>query len=271
VKRALIITAVAVAALWATPAANAKGGVEKLQVCGQNGRCAAVATRDLQGPRGFQLLLAGPPRGTAPDHVPFYQLNATMHGGGEVLLFYVPGGVATDLQSRDWWQLPTSVAAAIERAAASVEPLRYGGVVRVTVDKAPVNDPSAYRALFGDLRVAALSDSQVDKRTLVTLSVENDTVSPWTGSKYHFALYDPAHDAVQVSGSDWLVAPPGLRAAIERDAGLTPPTAANSGGRDIPVAAYPAALAAVLALAALAMMVVRRRRYEHTLIVKEES
>jgi hypothetical protein len=143
--------------------------------------------------------------------------------------------------------------------------------VRVTVDKAPVNDPSAYQALFGDLRVAALSDSQIDERSLVTLSVENDTVSPWTGSKYHFALYDPGHGAVQVSGSDWLVAPRGLRAAIERDAGLTSPTTAKPGGRDIPAAAYPATLAAALTLAALAMMVVRRRRYEPTLIVKEES
>jgi hypothetical protein len=141
-------------------------------------------------------------------------------------------------------------------------------IVRVTVDKAAVDDPAAYRVLFTDLPAAALSNSQVDRRTLVTLAVENDTVSPWTGSKYHFALYDPAHHAVQVSGSGWLVAPPALRAAIERDAGLS---SAASGSGGIPTVAYPAALAAVLALAALAMTVVRRRRYEYTPIVKEES
>jgi hypothetical protein len=270
-RRRLIITAVALAALWAAPAAGAKGGVEKLQVCGQDGGCAAVAIRDLQGPRGFEILLGGAPRGTAPDHGPFYLLNATLHGGSKAHLFYVPGGGVTDLQAHHWWQLPTSVAAAIERAAATIEPLRYGGIVRVTVDNAAVDDPAAYHALFTELPAAALSDSQVDRRTLVTLSVENDAVSPWTGSRYHFALYDPGHHAVQVSGSDWLVAPPVLRAAIERDAGLSSPTAANSGGRDIPAAVYPAALAAVLALAALAMMVVRRRRHEYTPIVKEES
>jgi hypothetical protein len=270
-KRLLIVTAALAAALWAAPSASAKGVVEELEVCGQDGQCAGVAIRGLKGPRGVDVLLAGAPRGHAPDHVPFYRLNATMNGGSEVLtLFYVPGGVATDGHVDGWWQLPASLAAAIERAAAPIEPLRDGGVVEVTVDGTPVKDPSAYAALFGDLPYAALSDSQVNERTLVRLSVENDSESPWTGSKYHFALYDPGHHAVQVSGSDWLVAPAGLRDAIDRDAGLATP-ARTDRGRDIPVAAYLAALAAAVALASLATRFVRRRRYAHALVTKEES
>jgi MYXO-CTERM domain-containing protein len=268
-RRASIITAAIVVALWAAPSAGAKGTVEKLEVCGLDGQCASVLLGSLKGPHGLDIMLAGTPRTTPADTTPYYRLRAESADGITVLLFYVRGGLATSGPENGWFQFRPAVIAALDRAAAPMMPFHDGGPVRVTVDGRPANDPAPYRALLRELPPAAVTDDQIDRSTVVRLTIENAAVSPWTGGRYHFALYDPVHHVAKVSGSPWLSVPAAVRAAVLRDARVGAPVRTTGG--NVPALAVPTALIAVLGVAGLAALVVRRRRDERPFFVKEES
>jgi hypothetical protein len=263
-RRSLAIGAAALAAaLWAATPAAAKGPVEKLELCGQDNRCAAVVVPHLRD-RGLDWLNTARPADHPPrDHSPFYVLRATMPGGETVTMFYAGGATRSE---RSWARLHPALAEPVAAIAATLPPLREQ-IAGVTVAGHRVSDAQAYAPLLGNLPAVRLRDTQVNVRSLVSVTIGLSSPTPWSAGGSRFVLYDPAHHAVRPSGAGWQDAPRGLRAALERDAGLSA-QGRGTVGRGVAIAVVAAAAGiAVLSLFTL----VRRRRYPHPLVVKEES
>src|SRR5437660_3479437 len=104
--------------LLLAPAAQAKGPVKKLEMCGAGG-CASIPItpgRGIGRPEGLGMLLATPAT-EVPGPRPYVDLEVGMGpDGGTLNMFYVPGAQVAFYQG--WSQVPPDLGARLDAVAA---------------------------------------------------------------------------------------------------------------------------------------------------------
>src|ERR1041385_7398999 len=143
VKRPLVILIASILPLVLAPAAQAKGPVKKLEVCGDRG-CAAVPVTPGRGVGGREgvLMLLGTPVSQVPEPRPYVDLNVTIGDGeGAISMFYVPG--AQVVFHEGWSQVPPGLGAKLDAAAARLGTKRPT-IRTVVVGERISRDPGAY-------------------------------------------------------------------------------------------------------------------------------
>ena len=142
---AAVTTLSIVLALPAT--ATAKGPVEGLDVCGEQGCAAVPLDKQHGGPISMDAFLGSydAPNMDDPPPGPFYELRAQM-GGGTQTWFVVPGVDAVGADGV-WHPIPADVAGRIADAVRGVQPYDFR-VTAVYVDKRAVKDTGAFAPLF---------------------------------------------------------------------------------------------------------------------------
>jgi hypothetical protein len=239
--RPLIITFLA-AALVAPAAAQAKGELTSLRVCGQDG-CKAVTGREVLralGPLGeSSVSMAAPPMGA------FYLLEASLGHGETATSFYVPGGYTAFQDS--FARIPEPAASALAAATRDLAGYR----VRITtakVDGHVSQHPGAYAGLFQRLPVARNLAGIYSERW-VRIILTADRPNPWSGSPVVYAVRS---GLVQGPDVRWYAVPKPLAQLIRADAGLAPRH--SSSRRPLLAGAV-----GLLAAAGAALMILRRR------------
>src|SRR6476469_2655301 len=152
-KRLLIPLLVVTAAGLLAPAAQAKGPVTHLSVCGEAGQCVSVPitpASGLGGPMGLdQLLGHRVARGPFPQ--PFVGLRVSVPGG-TMQMDYVPGTGA--VYNQGWSRLPARTGALLDAAANRVTQ-RTPRMPTVTVGEHLSRHTQAYAPLLEPMRPAA--------------------------------------------------------------------------------------------------------------------
>jgi len=253
---AAVTTLSIVLALPAT--ATAKGPVEGLDVCGEQGCAAVPLDKQNGGPISMDVFLGSydAPNIDDPPPGPFYELRAQM-GGGTQTWFVVPGVDAVGADGV-WHPIPADVAGRIADAVRGVQPYDFR-VTAVYVDKRAVKDTGALAPLFRLPPGTILaSEAYQHSSQWVTIDAATSRTTPW-GSLHTY--YDPVLRAASVNGHQWAVLPDAMADRVSTALGPGSGSTARDGGAGgsamLPwVAAAAAALAAVAGLLGLA----RRRR-----------
>jgi hypothetical protein len=253
VKRWLVIPIAIALPLLLAPTAQAKGPVEKLQVCGDSG-CAAIPITPGRGvgrPEGLGMLMANPASQT-PLPQPYVDLKVTLGlGEGTIDMFYVPG--AQVVFSQGWSQVPAGLGAKLDAAAARVakrEP-KLGVVV---VGERVSSDPGAYASLLGSLQPSRAPDS-LDAET-IGIRFTTTEITPWTPRGDGYATYVPSAHLIGMN-NEWFKPSAALDSQIRSDAGavMVAPTVSGEG-----LSPWWLALPAAGLGAMLMVLIVRRRR-----------
>jgi hypothetical protein len=261
-KRAVIILSALCAGLLAPAAAQAKGQISSIKVCGDSACAGVVLPPGAGGPEGLTMLMAG--MTGPPQPGPFYRLHVRGPGWSESL-WYVPADnvVGSDDPNDLSWQHPAPALAAALRAAVQQLTPRSFAIAAVTVAGHSSSDPGSYMPLLtGSLKPSDVDVNQVAARRSQWLPVLIEPVpnSPWPEIS---AAYDAPTQTIFVSGIGWAGAgwsqvPAPLGARIAGDGRL--PVAANGRSWTSPVLFAVLALAALSAAAAAALAVRRSRR-----------
>ena len=252
-KRWLVIPIAIALPLLLAPVAQAKGPVEKIQVCGDGG-CAAVPITPGRGvgrPEGLAMLMATP-ASQVPLPQPYVDLNVTLGlGEGTMDLFYIPG--AQVVYSQGWSQVPPGLGAKLDAAAALVAK-REPTLAVVVVGQRVSSDPGAYASLLSSLQPASAPDS-LDAQT-IGIRFTTTEVTPWTPRGDGYATYVPSAHLIGMN-NEWFTPSAALDSQIRRDAGavVIAPTVSGEGLSPWWLALPAAGLASVLLV-----FLVRRRR-----------
>jgi hypothetical protein len=253
VKRWLVIPIAIALPLLLAPVAQAKGPVEKIQVCG-DGSCAAVPITPGQGvgrPEGLGMLMATP-ASQPPLPQPYVDLKVTLgFGEGTIEMFYVPG--AQVVYSQGWSQVPPGLGTKLDAAAARVAK-REPGLAVVVVGQRVSSDPGAYASLLSALQPAPAPDSP-DAKT-IGIRFTTTEITPWTPRGDGYATYMPSAHLIDIN-NEWFKPSAALDSQIRRDAGAAPVGPTVSGEDISPwwLALPVAGLGSVLLV-----FIVRRRR-----------
>jgi hypothetical protein len=254
VKRWLVIPIAIALPLLLAPTAQAKGPVEKIQVCGDGG-CAAVPITPGTGvgrPEGLSMLMANPASQT-PLPQPYVNLRVTLgFGEGTIDMFYVPGAQA--VFSQGWSQVPPGLGAKLDAAAARVakrEP-KLGVVV---IGQRVSSDPGAYASLLSPLDPAN-APASLDAPT-IGIRFTTTEVTPWTPRGDGYATYMPSAHLIGI-GINWFKPSAALDSQIRRDAGAVMVAPTVSGGEDM--SPWWLALPAAGLGSVLLVLIMRRRR-----------
>ena len=252
---AAVTTLSIVLALPAT--ATAKGPVEGLDVCGEQG-CAAVPLDKQHGGRISMDVFLGSydaPNMDDPPPGPFYELRAQM-GGGTQTWFVVPGVDAVGADGV-WHPIPADVAGRIADAVRGVQPYDFR-VTAVYVDKRAVKDTGAFAPLFR-LPPGTILASEAYKHSSqwVTIDAATSRTTPW-GSLHTY--YDPVLRAASVNGHQWAALPDPMADRVATALGSESAPAAKDGGAGSAMLPWAAAAAAALAAVAGLLALARRRR-----------
>ena len=242
-KRVLLTGALTVAVSLATAqAAEAKGFISAIRVCGPSGCATATAPRATMQRFGMDML-GGPAAAVGPPPLgPYYRL--TFRPRNEIPdadTYYVPGAdlVCTD---SGCFALATRLVPALDAAAAQVTP--YRPVIRsVTVDGKTRPDPTAYAALYRG-RPAAAPPSPIWETRGYSIEFAFARTTPWSLGWMRGMAYYPRYRVVTRAGT-WLH----VSAALDRRirTGSAEARASSGGGHRWPVAA--AAAIAIVAVA----------------------
>jgi len=205
---AAVTTLSIVLALPAT--ATAKGPVEGLDVCGEQGCAAVPLDKQHGGPISMDAFLGSydAPNMDDPPPGPFYELRAQM-GGGTQTWFVVPGVDAVGADGV-WHPIPADVAGRIADAVRGVQPYDFR-VTAVYVDKRAVKDTGAFAPLFRLPPGTILaSEAYQHSSQWVTIDAATSRTTPW-GSLHTY--YDPVLRAASVNGHQWAALPDPIQAA----------------------------------------------------------
>ena len=252
-KRWLVIPIAIALPLLLAPVAQAKGPVEKIQVCGDGG-CAAVPITPGQGvgrPEGLAMLMANP-ASDVPQPQPYVDLNVTLGlGEGTIDMFYVPG--AQVVFSDGWSQVPPDLGAKLDAAAVKVAK-REPNLAVVVVGEQVSSDPGAYASLLSSLEPARAPDS-LDAET-IGIRFTTTEITPWTPRGEGYATYMPSAHLIGMN-NEWFQPSAALDSQIRRDAGavMVAPTVSGENLSPWWLALPAAGLGAVLLV-----LIVRRRR-----------
>jgi hypothetical protein len=256
VKRPFVILIAIALPLLLAPAAQAKGPVEKIQVCGDES-CAAVPITPGRGvgrPEGLGMLM-GNPASQVPAPQPYVNLNVTLGlGEGTIKMFYVPG--AQVAFSQGWSQLPPGLGAKLDAAAARVAKHEPKLAV-VVVGKRTSSDPGAYVSLLSPLEPAHAPGSlQLLDASTVGIRFTTTGITPWTPRGDGYATYLPSAHLIGMN-NDWFAPSAALDSQIRRDAAAVLAAPAVSSGGPSP---WWLVLPAAGAGAGLPVLIMRRRR-----------
>jgi hypothetical protein len=241
-KRVLLTVALTGTALFATAqAADAKGFINAIQVCGPSGCATATAPRAVM--QGFAMdLFGGPPAVSGPPRLgPYYQL--TFRPVGEVpnnVTFYVPSA-GTVCTSRGCFAPATRLVPALQAAAAQVTAYRPV-ISSVTVDGRTRNHPTTYAALYSG-RPAKAPPTPIWETRGYSIVFEFSRVTPWSLGWMSGMRYYPRYRVVTSAGT-WLH----VSAALDRRIRAHSADARAVGGGH----RWPIAAAALLGIAAVA-------------------
>jgi hypothetical protein len=250
-KRAYLTGALAVAASLATAqAADAKGVISAIRVCGPSGCATATAPRAVM--QGFAMGLMGDPTATvgSPPPGPYYRLTFRPQGEvPDVDTFYVRGAelICTE---RGCFAPPTRLVPALDAAAEQVAAYRPV-ITSVTVDGKRRSDPAAYAALYHG-QPAPVPPSSIWETRGYVIQFGFSRTTPWSLGWTSGMSYYPRYRVVTRAGR-WSH----VSAALDRRirTGSAEARAASGGGHGWPVAA-----AAVVVIAAAAGAGRRLRR-----------
>jgi hypothetical protein len=219
----MVVVSVVVVALPGT--AQAKGKVESMAVCGQDGCANLPVPRDLRRPGGIDAVFmdaAVADVEAAPG--PYFELRIRMQDGVETL-FVLPQSGFFALE-QGWLRIPDSLLGAIRRASAGVQPFPFA-LTSVVLGTKRAEDASAYAGLLSLPRgVVLASDAYPHSARWVTIDFGTARMTPWTQGPLR-GYYDPVLQAASIGGSRWSPVPDSLAKTIERDAGITRSTDAS--------------------------------------------
>jgi hypothetical protein len=251
-KRLSVILIASALPLMLAPCAQAKGPVEKLEVCGDGG-CAAVPITPGRGvgrPEGLSMLM-GRPAAQVPGPRSYVDLNVTLGlGEGTINMFYVPG--AQVVFSQGWSQVPPELGAKLDAAAARVA-AKQPRLEAVIVGERTSGKPGAYASLLGSLEPAR-PPASLDAPT-VGIRFTTTHITPWTPRGDAYATYMPSTDLIRL-GLDWFTPSAAMDAQLRRDAAATVAPAVPTSG----LSPWWLVLPAAGVSGALVVFLVRRRR-----------
>jgi hypothetical protein len=218
-KRLVILTAL-ITTLVLPAAAQAKGQIESLRVCGASA-CADVPVGATLRHEGFSLFGGGP--ATSPPWIgPYYRLLAKVGGPehGTFGSFLIPAEGGWSRSGSGWNIAPTAVMRDISHAAAGVEPVRIR-MAGVTVNHRAVGDASAFSALLaGALPRVTTTPLSVYRDRVAVVRVGADRANPWADPpasrtiEFNFA---PTAGLISFAGtSTWYRLPAPVSSQIRR-------------------------------------------------------
>jgi hypothetical protein len=249
--RILLTGALTVAVSLATaPAADAKGVITAISVCGPSGCATASAPRATMLRFGVDMLGGNSETVGPPPLGPYYRLAfRPRHELPDADTFFVPGA---DLICTDRGCIPaqTRLAPALDAAAAQV--VAFRPVIRsVTIDGTVRSDPGAYAGLYAGSPAAA-PPSRVWESRGYSIQFAFSRTAPWSLAWMSGMAYYPRYRVVARAGT-WLH----VSAALDRRirTGSADARTASGGGDRWPIAA-----AAAVAIAAAAGAGRRLRR-----------
>ena len=251
-KRALFTCALAMAASLATAqAADAKGLISAIRVCGPSGCATATASRAVM--QGFATgLMGGTPATTgSPPPGPYYELTFRPQGEvPDVDTFYVPGGEMVCTEQLCFAPAPRLVPA-LEAAAAQVAAYRPV-ITSVAVDGKPRSHPTAYAVLYRG-KPAPTPPNSIWETHGYVIQFGFSRTTPWSLGWASGMSYYPRYRVVSHAGR-WSHVSVALDRRIRTGSAHA---AASDGGHGWPVAA---ATLVVIAAAAGAGRRLRRAR-----------
>jgi hypothetical protein len=253
VRRLALLSVLAAALATGAPAA-AKGPVD-VKICGAT-ECVTIHAGEepVQGSAlAYGLLDVGSSADfvPAPPAQPWYsvELDADWFGR-EGTMPYTEGLLGI---GNSWVRPALPVAMSLKRFTRDLEPRPAVTIRSATVNGKPVADPSAYDALLADLPIG---DPPERLGRAVVIRLTPDVVTQWADPERSFAYFPPQR--LLRRGPEWHTVPEDVAATIEADAGLAkpapPPSASGFPAGDL------AAVLATLAVVALAVAIVSRRR-----------
>jgi hypothetical protein len=246
-KRMLVIGALTVgASLASTPAAQAKGYIEAIRVCGPSGCATVDAPRSAMQRFGIDLLTDSGPAAESPPILPYYRLQILPRYEMPSQTFYIPGAnviCADGGCTRVRMGLFSGLSAAGASVAAFTPHIRS-----VTVNDKPRVHREAYAALFNEQPAASPSNKVWDSHAY-PIEVRFTRLTPWSLGGVSWMAYYPRFKILTRDGAYFRVGEPVDRLVLARRA------TADGGGHGWPIAA-----AAAVAIAAVAGAGKRLRR-----------
>jgi hypothetical protein len=251
-KRLILTGALAlVLALAAAPAAQAKGYIKAIRVCGPSGCASADAPRSAMLRFGMDLLTdAGPPI-ASPPLLPYYRLRFVPRyelPGADT--FYIPGAEAMCTDG-GCTRVPRGLIPGLAAAAANIGSYTPR-ISSVTVDHRFRADLDRFAMLFNQ-RPAALPSTTVWQSRHASVIVEFTRVTPWSLGGASWMSYYPRYHVLSRDG-EWFHAGSPVDRLVRGQA------AQADGGDDNRGLGIAATAAVVLAAAAGAGRRLRRPR-----------
>jgi hypothetical protein len=253
--RRLAILSVLAAALAAAAPASAKGPVD-VKICGAT-QCVTIHAGEgpTQGSAlAYGLLDVGSSADfvAAPPAQPWYSVEFEADWfGRDGTMPYADGLLGI---GNSWVRPRLPVAMSLKRFTRDLEPRPAVTIRAATVNGKAVADPAAYDALLADL---PFGDPPDRLGRAVVMRLTPDVVTQWADPARSFAYFPPQR--LLRRGPEWLTVPEDVAATIEADAGLAKPDPPPASASGFPAGDL-AAVLATLAVVALAVVLISRRR-----------